>query len=240
MTKYVAFTSMDIDYYNHCGKTMLDSYKKNWSRLLPLYVYNEDNFDVGSRATSTLGWDLGQDYRDFQTRHLNDKVKTFAKKGFSIIDAMQRLSCDRLVWLDADTVIKGCMPSQLLDLISPSDVLSTHFSVWHEKDGVEYHSCETGFFILNTTHPGFQDFYETYNDIYVNDKTSGLRRFYDGEVYGKTVELMEAKGHKMLNLNPGRHKTPVGRSVLAPYITHYKAGAKHTVDFDEIRKDNEL
>lgn len=240
MNKYSAITSMDQKYYDHCGRTMLCSYKQHWSNLFPLYVYNEEHFQVKVKTVTPIGWSLGQAYRDFQDRHNNDKVKTFAKKGFPIIDAMEIVDCERLIWLDADTVIRAEMPRQLLELISPDDVLSTHFSVWHHKDGVEYYSCETGFFILNKNHKGFDDFHKTYKDIYHNDKTDGLRRFYDGEIYGKTVELMEAKGYKMLNLNPGRHKTPISRSVIAPYITHFKAGLKDSVDFSQFDVDNEV
>ena len=229
-TNYTAITSMDRKYYNHCGKAMLASYKENLSHLFRLCVYNEDDFRIKVKTVESMGWDLGKEYLDFQTRHKNPKVKTFAKKGFPIIDAMYNLDCDRLIWLDADTIIETTIPIQLLDLISPSDVLSTHFSVWHYKNGINYHSCETGFFILNKTHPGYDEFCNTYKDIYVNDKQDNLRRFYDGEVYGKTVELMEAKGCKMLNLNPGRHKTPIARSVIAPYVTHFKAGLKDNID----------
>lgn len=240
MTEYAAITSMNEEYYNHCGRSMLGSFKQHWSHLFPLYVYNEDNFHVKVKTVKCLGWNLGEDYENFQDRHSNEKVKTFAKKGFSIIDAMQNLECEKLIWLDADTVIQTVMPRQLLDLITPSDVLSTHFSVWHTSENIEYHSCETGFFILNKTHPGFDDFCNTYKDIYYNDKTQDLRRFYDGEVYGKTVELMQDQGHKMLNLNPGRHKTPISRSVLSPYITHFKAGLKDTVDFSKFNQEDEI
>jgi len=237
MKKYAAITSMDRKYYDHCGRAMLRSYKQHWSTLFPLYVYNEDDFQIKVKTVTPFGWNLGQEYVNFQNRHSNSRVKTFAKKAFPIIDAMQNIDCERLIWLDADTIIKAQMPTQLFDLITPDDVLSTHFSVWHTKDEIEYHSCETGFFILNTKHAGYKDFYNTYRDIYYNDKTQGLRRFYDGEVYGKTVELMEEKGHKMLNLNPARHKTPMSRSVISPYITHYKAGLKDRQDFDSLVSD---
>ena len=237
MQKYTAFTSMDKKYYDHCGKAMLASYKKNWSTLFPLMVYNEEEFEVKVKTVTPVGWDLGTEYELFQERHNNGKVKTFAKKGFTIIHAMENVDCERLIWLDADTIITEDVPIQLLDLIAPDDVLSTHFSVWHEQDGVTYHSCETGFFILNKTHPGYEDFCNTYKDIYINDKSQDLRRFYDGEIYGKTVEIMEAKGNKMLNLNPGHHKTPIGRSVIAPYVTHFKAGLKDRIDFNTILKN---
>jgi len=238
--KFLAITSMDKSYYDKCGRAMLASYKHNSSHLFPLNVYNEDDFLVKVKKVNPVGWDLGQDYKNFMTRHNNLKVKTFAKKGFSIIHAMKNIKHERLIWLDADTIIKNEMPMQLLELITPDDVLSTHFSVWHEQDNITYHSCETGFFILNTQHPGYNDFINTYDNIYCNDITDGLRRFYDGEVYGKTVELMEAKGHKMLNLNPGRHKTPISRSVISPYIDHYKAGLKDKIDYDKIEKQYEI
>lgn len=236
---FAAITSMDENYYLNCGRTMLRSYKSHWSHMMPLYVYNENSFQIKVKTVNTVGFALGDQYHAFQARHSNAKVKQFAKKAFPIINAMNTVDCDRLVWLDADTVIRENMPHQLLDLIAPDDVLSTHFSVWHKKDNIEYHSCETGFFILNTQHPGFSEFRDIYTDIYHNDKNADLRRFYDGEVYGKTVEILEAKGNKMLNLNPGRHKTPISRSVLAPYITHFKAGLKDTVDFDNLLEDSD-
>jgi hypothetical protein len=42
---------------------------------------------------------------------------------------------------------------------------------------------------------------------------------------------MEAKGYKMMNLNQGKHKTPISRSLIAPYMSHFKAGLKDRVDF---------
>jgi hypothetical protein len=237
---YIAYTSMDINYYNRCGKHMLASYKKNWANIMPMHVYNEGNFNIKVKTVTPVGWNLGNDYDNFMVRHSNDKVRTFAKKGFTVIHAMENIKADRIIWVDADTLITGVIPTQLLDLISPDDTLSTHFSVWHEKDGVEYHSCETGFFILNQTHPGYNEFCKTYKDIYVNDKTEGMRRFYDGEIYGKTVDIMAAKGHKMLNLNPVRAKTPISRSVIAPYISHFKADLKNQVDYSQFNLDDEV
>ena len=76
---------------------------------------------------------------------------------------------DRLMWLDADAVFTADFPRLIIELISPDDVLSPHFSVWHNKNDIEYHSCETGFFILNRRHPGFKDFCNLYKDIYYND-----------------------------------------------------------------------
>ena len=249
--KTIAITSMDKTYYSRIGRSMLRSYKKYWSDSFPLYCYNEGEFDLKVKTIRSLGWNLGTEYEQFQQRHTNSKVQTFAKKGFSIIHAMENLDFDRLIWLDADIIVTKAIPMQLIEFITGKAILSTHFSVWHQwptesGDPRLAHSCETGFFILNKRHPGFEDFKNTYKDIYVNDKNQDIRRFYDGEVYGKTVELMQEQGHKMQNLNPGRHKTPISRSVMAPYITHHKAGLKDSFSEENVAEflgpedDNEI
>jgi len=207
---------------------------------MPMYVYNEDNFEVKVKTVTELGWHESPEYLAFQERHKNSHVKKFAKKGFSVIHAMKNIDCDRLIWFDADTILQNEIPRHLFELIAPRDVLSTHFSVWHNKDNREWHSCETGFFVINKTHPAFWEFYKTYRDIYENDRTEELRRFYDGEVYGRTVEIMKQKGHTMMNLNRGRHKTPISRSVLAPYLTHFKAGVKDRLDNESIESRYDL
>lgn len=237
--KYEAITSMNNVYYNKTGRPFLKSFSKHFSHICDIHVYNEGLFEPKAKNMVTEGWDLGPEFIKFQKRHNNDRVKTFSKKGFSIIHAMNNIDCDRLVWLDADTLFVEDFNTQLLDMIAPDDVLSTHFSVWHQHNDITYHSCETGFFILNKKHKGFNEFKDTYSQIYSKDKTDGLRRFYDGEVYGKTVELMAARGHKMMNLNPGKHKTPFSRSVIGPYIQHFKAGLKDRINFDGLEAELE-
>jgi hypothetical protein len=237
--RYVAITSMDEKYYNHCGRVMIGSYSSHFFRNIPLYVYNEGNFTFKSKNTYAAGWNLGLEYDKFSERwsNKNERVHTFSKKAFSIIHAMYNVECDRLIWLDADTHFTDDFPKQLLDLISPDDTLSTHFGVKHNVDEQEFFSCETGFFILNKRHELFEEFRETYTNIYINDEYENLRRFYDGEVYGETVSRLIDCGAKMLELNPGQvHKTPIPRSIIAPYVSHYKAGLKDKIDFDELEK----
>jgi hypothetical protein len=233
-TRFVIITSMDKKYYEASGKAMMQSYKRHGRSIGPLYVYNEQLFEPKVKNVNKAGWMLGSEFVKFQRRHSNNKIKTFSKKAFPIIDAMDRfVEFDRIVWLDADAVFTADFPRLLIELLAPDDVLSSHFSVYHNKDGREYHSCETGFFVLNRRHEGFKEFCDLYKDIYYNDLDEyyNLRRFYDGEVYGKCVELMEKKGYKMFNMNTGKHKTPVSRSLVAPYISHFKAGLKNNIDF---------
>lgn len=235
--KTVYFTSMDRKYYDHCGKAMLESFVSKFEDK-SIVLYNEDNFTPLVKNVELMGWKLGQEYQKFIDRWKeHKKVVTFAKKGFSVIHAMNNIECDRLIWLDADSIITLPIHNELIRFISPSDTLSSHFKVQHVKDDKVYTSCETGFFILNKTHPNFKDFRNTYTEIYIKDQHQNLRRFYDGEVYGETVLRLEAKGIKMVNLNPGPHKTPISRSVIAPYFQHFKAGLKDRINNETLSED---
>ena len=216
--KYAFITSMNEKYYHKCGKNMLDSCSKNLKEF-SLYVYNED-FNPEHNVI-LMDWNLGEEYNKFNQRWpKKSAVSKFGKKGFSIIHAMNNIDCDFLIWLDADCVVEQPITQEFLETLVSDKFLSSHFSVYHEANGKRYHSCETGFFILNKNHKKFDKFKEIYTSIYVNDDSKNLRRFYDGEVYGETVNRLD--GPCMNNLNPGQHKTPMPRSVLKGYVSHYK------------------
>ena len=243
MTTFAAITSMNDHYYNHTGKVMMKSYSEYFDNNTLLNVYNEDASIFKIKNVNSIEWDLGDEYHEFQKRwESNSKIQGFSKKAFSIIHAMNNIECDRLIWLDADTIVTRPVLAQLLELISPDDVLSTHYGVVHpwptdtDEDRTAF-SCETGFFILNKQHEFFDKFCDIYTDMYINDKTDNIRRFYDGEVYGETVRILSQMGAKMLDLNPGNiHKTPIPRSILGPYIAHNKAGLKDTINYEELEK----
>lgn len=235
MTSYVCITSMDQKYFDHCGKACIETFARNWPPGIDLMVYNEDMKKPPKyKQVHYLDWKvLDNEFTKFCERHSHEsKVITFAKKAFSIIHAMETLGYDRVIWLDADCASVSPIPEQLLSLISPPDVLSTHFGVVHpwptdaDPDRTAF-SCETGFLIFNKKHPMFPEMRDRYRDYYCRDITENIRRFYDGEVYGAVVAEMEQKGAALMDLNPGhRYRTPIPRSVIAPYIQHYKAGAK--------------
>lgn len=237
--RYVAISSMDIGYFNKYGKYFLKSVKHNLNKGIRFELYNEGFTPKVGPRVKLRNWNLGDEYWNFQARwsRENNKVATFAKKGFCIIDAMENIDCDRLIWLDADLIIDAPVHPQLLDLLADDRYLSTHLGVKHSQDGKTYFSCETGFFILNKRHPMFPEFAETYKKIYVEDDYKELRRFYDGEVYGETVLRLQQKGAEVLDLNPGNvHKTCMPRSVLNPYMSHYKAGLKDEIDYSKIAR----
>lgn len=234
MKKIVCITSLNRDYYNKCGRASIETFRQFWPRDIELVVYNEDMRKTPKmKYVSWMNWSvLGKDYEDFVARTENSRVIQFAKKAFPIIHAFKNIECDRLIWIDADVASTAPMHPKFLDMISPDDVLSSHFGVKHEwpcEDDPKRmsFSCETGFFIVNKKHPMFTKMAERYKEYYLTDQGYNLRRFYDGEVYGAVVAEMEKEGAKLLELNDDYgYKSPIHRSIMAPYIHHYKAGLK--------------
>lgn len=233
MKTFAVVTSMDEAYYQKCGQACIESFGTHWPGNIHLYVYDEGILNPPKRKWVTyLPWsDLGKDFENFCNRGHGDRTITFAKKAFSIIAGMRNIDVDRLIWMDADVVSTYSVNEQLLDMIAPDGTLSTHYGVVHpwpsdtNPDRTSF-SCETGFFILNRRHAKFHAFVNRYLEYYNQDLGYNLRRFYDGEVYGAVVQEF-SRSARMLELNPGyRHKTPIPRSIMAPYIMHYKAGAK--------------
>lgn len=238
---YAVITSMDETYFQKCGRACIESFAQ-WPKDVHLYVFDEGIVDPPKRKWVTyLPWsNLGPDFDSFLNRGHGDRTITFAKKAFSILAGLDQIRADRIIWLDADVVTTFAVNTQLLDMITPNHVLSTHFGVvhpWPSEDNPNRmsFSCETGFFILNTKHAKFKTFADRYREYYNSDLGYNLRRFYDGEVYGAVIAELESKGVKMMELNPGqKHRTPIPRSVLAPYIMHYKAGAKDPFDSTQL------
>jgi hypothetical protein len=244
MKKFACVTSMNQAYYEKCGRACIESYGANWPADIQLYVYNEDMIDPPRhRWVTYMPWDLGKDYDDFFARTTGSRTLQFAKKAFSVMHAMENLDCDRLIWIDADVMSTYPVNYHLLNLLSDDQVLSAHYGVKHnwpsqtDPDRISF-SCETGFFVVNRNHPMFETMAARYREYYTSDLGIHLRRFYDGEVYGSVVAEMESQGAKLMELNPGQqHKTPIPRSVMAPYIKHYKAGAKESYTSESLLKE---
>ena len=241
------------------GQRFIDSFSKNIDKQFTLYLYAEDcvpqtndsriiildqKAELPKLVAFKERWKNvpkanGKCPPEIKARRPRDWHKEFkwhairfANKVYAVFDAAQRCNTDWLIWLDADTIIQKSFDKELLKQITNKKNLSTHLSVYHEHNNKIYHSCETGFFCLNKTHPKFIDFKKIYTQIYPTDDTNNLRRFYDGEVYGETVNRLDQK--YMNNLNPSeKYKTPIKHSILNDYILHYKGKSTKNKTFND-------
>lgn len=238
MKKITVITSFDKLYYDKVGKYCLETMLNYWDPNIDIVLYVED-FDLfdNSRFKKITFDQLDPDYFVFQEEKRKPSEKTFAKKAYSIIHAMEHIDTDILIWLDADVVTKQNITKTFIEDLIPDNILSTHLGVWHhaikhDTSSPLMFSCETGFFALNKQHKHYKKFSKRYKERYVKREKDDLRRFYDGDVYGAVVK--EFKEKDMNDINPGMHKTPMSRSILKNYLTHFKHGLKRRDDFEKL------
>ena len=238
MRKISVITSFNQSYYDKVGKHCVETFNKFWDEDIDLFVYLEDMDETRIDAKCIPFTNLPIDYFVFQQEKRKQQEKTFAKKAYSIIHAFKNLDTDILIWLDADVVTTKSITKEFIYSLVPENTLSAHFGVWHNRvkhdnESPLIFSCETGFFAVNTKHKLFSILRDRYTQRYLQRDTSGLRRFYDGDVYGAVIKELEDSAI-MNDLNSGPHKTPIPRSVLGEYITHFKHGLKKRNDFNII------
>lgn len=215
-------TSFDRKYYEAIGHACVNSWLSKWPSHMTLTCYVEGfSLPPNTRLRQIPFVALGQSYVDFQKSDEKDRVKTFAKKAYSVIHAMENSTADRIVWLDADVVTQDTVTTQLLESLCPDDTLAMYMGVKHD----EWFSAETGVFVLNTGHPEFKAFSARYREYYDTHKKDNIRRFYDGEVFGAVAKEFEARA-KLNNLCAEfkkEYKTPLKHTVLGPYLHHHKS-----------------
>lgn len=225
-------TSFNEEYYNQIGKYSVASFLSKWPSDINIVCYVEEcELTETHRVIQIPFTDLGQSYVDFQNSDYKNRVKVFAKKGYSIIHAMENLDSDYIIWIDSDVLTHSVVTKSILADLCDKSNLVTYMGVEHPKDKGNpdagmWFSCESSFFVLNKSHDKFDVFAKRYREYYDNHLTENLRRFYDGDVLGAVINDLSAMA-TMRDLSPShKHKTPMPRTILNDYVMHFKAGLK--------------
>jgi hypothetical protein len=227
-------TSFDQHYYDIIGKDSVTSWLEHWPADMTLTAYVEE-FSIPDQArVHQIGFDqLPAGYRQFQDLSHKSRVHTFAKKAWCLIHAMHTSAAHRIMWIDADVITVQPVDHALLAKIMPDQVLSTHLAVRYSHDGAgnpgSWLVPETGIFVVNTQHALFSQFRAEYQRRYVENDRSGLRRFYDNDVYGAALDHVDPPVLDLCANLKKPYKTPLKHTVLGPYLHHYKA--KHSKDW---------
>lgn len=228
--KFEIITSFNKTYYDMIGKDCVKSWLTYWPTELTLTCYVEEFVLPKTLRIKQISFDkLGQDYINFQNSDENDRVKIFAKKAYSVIHALQNSKADRVIWIDADVITKTNIKTSFLKSLCPEDTLAAFMGVQHHKIKDDptsdlIFSAETGFFIVNKTHPDFNMFLSQYSKYYNSHISEGLRRFYDGDVFGAVInEMRETKVNDLTATIKKSAKTPLKRIELGNYIHHFKS-----------------
>lgn len=228
--KIEVITSFDQLYYSRIGHACVDTWLQHWPTDLELTCYVEEfRLPEQTRIKQIEFTELGDSYFKFQqSPKFKDRVKTFAKKAYSVIHAMEHSTADRIIWIDADVLTTADIGRAILENLCSDKTLATYMQVYHEKEDRVWISAETGIFVVNTHHPEFTAFSQRYRQYYDEHITENLRRFYDGEVFGAVANEFKSHVRDLCADFKKRYKTPLRHTILGPYLNHYKS--KHNKD----------
>ena len=226
-------TSFNQLYYDLIGKDSVSSFLEYWPEELSLTCYVE-GFQMPEHArTAQIDFSqLEPDYFQYQLDPgLNQSMKKFAKKAYSFMHAMNNSTAEWIVWLDADVITVQSLPIELLQRVMQSEDLAMYMGVTYftDKSGNPgtWLVPETGVFAVNTQHEDFAAFRAEYCRRYRKRDQSGLRRYYDNDVFG--AALLAVPDASILDLCAKfkkSYKTPLRHTILGDHLIHYKA--KHS------------
>lgn len=223
------FTSQSFNYFDSIGKYSLASVLKFLPEDTKITVTTED-FEIFPKLNPRINlidlYSLDNGFREFEDRWKGktmQKVISFAKKGHTILHAVENFKDDIMIWLDADAFIKQPISEEYLKGLL-KDNLSAHLGVLH--DSGEF-CVESGFFVFNLAHKGRTKFAEFYRDYYDNDRCENMGRFYDSNVHGHAVKDCENIGITFTEMNlKKKGNTPIRGSMIEDYAGHFKGKVK--------------
>jgi hypothetical protein len=226
-------TSFDKRYYDLIGKDCVSSFLKFWDPQFSLTCYTEGfKLDPHERIKQiNFDQEVDVEYARLQAdTNYGVQVKKFSKKAFSVIHAMYHSTADWVLWLDADVVSTQSVPAFLIADCMRDEDLSMYMGVTYTTDKSgnpgSWLVPETGVFAVNTRHAKFETFRNEYRRRYVERDHADLRRFYDNDVFGAAINLVDAPVYDLCEGFAKPYKTPLPHTVLGEYLIHYKA--KHS------------
>lgn len=164
---------------------------------------------------------------------LFDAVR-FANKVFCVTHSIKtsvEKDYDYIIWLDADTYTFRPMPKDFLHSLLPANTMLTYLGRENpeKNDGGKYPEC--GFVGYNLKHTDIQNFAETWESLYINDKVFELLEWHDSYVFWHLSKWY--REFKKIEVNDiGYWKGVKGHHVfvnseLGLYIDHFKGKRKN-------------
>lgn len=223
------YTSQSLSYFNDIGKYSLASALKYLPANSSIILTTED-YNIFPKLNPRIKvldlYSINNGFKEFENRWTGKtmaKVINFAKKGYTVLYAIENSSADVMMWLDADAFIKQPLDDSWINTILLRN-LGAQMGVTH--DSGEF-TVESGFFLMNLKHPGKKDFAKFYRDYYDNDRCENMGRFYDSNVHGHVLKDCEKIGHTFTEMNLRKKgNTPIRGSLIENHIGHFKGKSK--------------
>jgi hypothetical protein len=224
------YTSQSRAYFDSIGKYSLASALEYLPPDARITVTTEDAADfpqLNSRIQVVDLYGLDNGFREFEDRwrgRTMAKVINFAKKGYTVLWALEHSTADIMIWLDADAYFERKVDAAWAQGLLRGN-LGAQMGVTHD-DG-EF-TVESGFFLMDLHHPGRADFARFYRDYYDNDRCENMGRFYDSNVHGHALRDCERAGHTFTEMNlRQKGNTPLKGSMIHGWVGHFKGKVKN-------------
>lgn len=208
-----------------CNKQGLEDYGYRW-------LESRKNWPKADFQFYTEGFEVdcpGKDFKDlpdfsaWKLKHARYRapswryeVVRYAHKVFAAIDALYDYK-GLGVWLDADCVTYKKIPKGFLE-----KKLDGAYIAHYGRAGM---NTETGFWMVDCSHPLHQKFLDTWKSLYLEDRFKGLSAWTDCQSIDAAIRLT---GVPTTNLSGEFVKDmhPMAKTELGRYIDHCKGPRK--------------
>ena len=165
--KIKVITSYKPGTWNQYAKRAVDSVLKHWPANTDVSVYHESQTqDIFEHPR--VQWLDAHKVQPAKGSFQWNAVR-FSNKIFCVTHAIKSsIGHDYVIWLDADTYSFRPMPESFLEELLPQDSLITYLGRENPKlaDGGKDPEC--GFVGYNLNHPEIKNFYNDWEDLYIN------------------------------------------------------------------------
>lgn len=220
-------TTCHAEGFTEYGFRCLESFHL-WPANAELTWYTEGFALPESARVTGVSVDKISDLEHFKARHVEFEapgwrwdVVRFANKVFAAIDALYDHK-GLGVWLDADCVTFKRIPEGFIESMLPAGNYLAYFG----RRGMY---TETGFWIMDCSHPQHMAFLDSWRDWYLSGKFKRLTQWHDCMTFDATRRAFEEAGlihcHN-LSCEFDREHHPLVKSQLGQYIDHCKGPRK--------------
>lgn len=240
---WVCFTSFNRRLYDIIAAEMLASWLHYWPKQARLIVYIEDEIDLPADSRVEIrSWQdaCGAQYQQvaalakesvwWQSEH----TRRYTKKGLAFVHMLDQPP-GRLCWLDADLLTIKTVGQDILDRAMSCDHVISLFDGSREPNGSVAWTAESGFVLIDPSHPAFMDFRKHYRYYY--DRAvmpEHAHYFWDGEILMHAARQCQSY-FDLRSQCQGKSSTPLHSHWLGGYFTHMKSKRKKHYSLDTYR-----
>lgn len=221
------YTTFPKSSYLEYGKNFIDTFIKYWPDTIKLYVYYDGEPEFINDKVVWLDYNEEcKDQKEFAERGKNIPQDSFYRgatkfsyKGFTIINHLEK-NLDRYnIWMDADCITVNPITEEWLHTLKDTSCLSVLMR--------NTRAIETGFILTDNKHKHYNNFINTYADVYRKDIIYSLPEWHDSYVLNHVIYTCNLSYFDLSPHNEYREIHPFSTGVLGRCLDHLKGPRKY-------------